>query len=155
MYLVDTNVISELRKGQGADRGVVDFFFAATTNNERCYLSVITVGELRRGIEMIRHRGDVKQANAFSEWYAMIVREYANQILTIDVDVVSIWSDLRVPHYENALDKLIAATALLHSLQVVTASNHGYLLSECTILQMQHCPTSKKAKQCRKQRVEY
>ena len=120
MYLVDTNVISELRQGQGADRGVVDFFFAATNNNERCYLSVITVGELRRGIEMIRHRGDVKQANAFSEWYAMIVREYANQILTIDVDVVSIWSDLRVPHYENALDKLIAATALLHSLQVVT-----------------------------------
>ena len=55
MYLVDTNVISELRKGQGADRGVVDFFLAATTNNERCYLSVITVGELRRGIEMIRH----------------------------------------------------------------------------------------------------
>ena len=69
---------------------------------------------------MIRHRGDVKQANAFSEWYAMIVREYDNQILTIDVDAVSIWADLRVPHYENALDKLIAATALLHSLQVVT-----------------------------------
>ena len=68
MYLVDTNVISELRKDLGADRSVVDFFLAATTtNNERCYLSVITVGELRRGIGMIRHRGDVKQANAFSE----------------------------------------------------------------------------------------
>lgn len=88
--------------------------------NERCYISVITVGELRRGIEMIRHRGDIKQANALREWYAMIVSDYGNQILAIDVDVVSIWADLRVPHYENALDKLIAATALLHSLQVVT-----------------------------------
>ena len=68
MYLVDTNVISELRKGLGADRNVEDFFLAATTtNNERCYLSVITVGELRRGLEMICHRGYVKQANAFSE----------------------------------------------------------------------------------------
>ena len=42
MYLVDTNVISELRQGQGADRGVVDFFFAATNNNERCYPSIDT-----------------------------------------------------------------------------------------------------------------
>lgn len=120
MYLIDTNVISELRKGTAANRGVLDFHLATASSKERCYLSVITIGELRRGIEMIRHRGDIKQANAFNEWYSMIVSDYHDHILPIDIDVACIWADLRVPHYENALDKLIAATALLHSLQVVT-----------------------------------
>ena len=120
MYLIDTNIISELRKGDSTNRGVIEFFYNVKANKENCYLSVITIGELRRGIEMIRHRGDIKQADTLQAWYSMITNEYSRNILPIDQDVAALWADLRVPHYENILDKFIAATALLHSLQVVT-----------------------------------
>lgn len=120
MYLIDTNIISELRKGDRTNRGVIEFFYNIKANKENCYLSVVTVGELRRGIEMIRHRGDLKQADALQEWYSMIINEYSRYILPIDQDVAALWADLRVPHHENILDKFIAATALLHSLHLVT-----------------------------------
>lgn len=55
MYLIDTNVISEIRKGERANAGVQAFFRDLSVNNEPIYLSVITIGELRRGIEHIRH----------------------------------------------------------------------------------------------------
>ncbi|OED42861.1 hypothetical protein AB833_05160 [Chromatiales bacterium (ex Bugula neritina AB1)] len=120
MFLIDTNVISELRKKDKADIGVVTFFTEAKVSEAPCYLSVITLGELRRGIEMIRHRGDIKQAEAMLRWFEQISNDYADLILPIDRDVASMWAMLRVPNYENALDKLIAATALMYSLQVVT-----------------------------------
>lgn len=120
MYLIDTNIISELRKGNATNRGVLEFFYNATAKDQNCYLSVVTIGELRRGIEMIRHRGDLKQAEALQNWFSQIVDQYSDNILPIDHEVATIWADLRVPNHENILDKLIAATALLHSLQVVT-----------------------------------
>jgi predicted nucleic acid-binding protein len=69
---------------------------------------------------MIRHRGDLKQADALQNWFSQIVNQYGDNILPIDHEVAAIWADLRVPNHENILDKFIAATALLHSLQVVT-----------------------------------
>jgi len=69
---------------------------------------------------MIRHRGDIKQAEVMLHWFEQISADYADLILPIDQDVASMWALLRVPNYENALDKLIAATALIYSLQVVT-----------------------------------
>lgn len=120
MYLIDTNILSELRKGNRANHGVVKFLYETKANKQPCYLSVVTIGELRRGIELIRHRGDVKQADALQEWFLSITNDYRENILPIDHEVATIWADLRVPHYENILDKFIAATALLHSLQVVT-----------------------------------
>ena len=64
MYLIDTNVISELRKQNNANRGVTNFMAEVKGSTAPCYLSVVTTGELKRGIEMIRHRGDNKQADA-------------------------------------------------------------------------------------------
>jgi predicted nucleic acid-binding protein len=62
VYLIDTNVISEGRKGEKADRGVRAFFQSARNDGRNLFLSAITVGELRRGVELIRHRGDTDQA---------------------------------------------------------------------------------------------
>ena len=62
MYLIDTNVISEARKRPKANRGVREFFRRVTAERIPVFLSVITVGELRRGVELIRHRGDRRQA---------------------------------------------------------------------------------------------
>ena len=126
MFLIDTNVISELRKKSKGDKGVTAFFTETKDSGAPCYLSVITLGELRRGIEMIRHRGDTKQAEAMLHWFEQISEDYAELILPIDQDVANMWALLRVPNYENALDKLIAATALIYSLQVVTRNTNDF-----------------------------
>jgi len=120
MYLIDTNIISELTKGNNANRGIIEFFYNVKANDENCYLSVVTIGELRRGIGMLMHRNDVEQAKAIRDWFVGIETEYNDKILPIDNEVAAIWADLRVPNNENILDKFIAATALLHSLQMVT-----------------------------------
>lgn len=120
MYLVDTDVISEIRKREKADFGVIAFFRETSKNDDALYLSVITVGELRRGVEIIRRRGDRAQANQLEQWLTLVLREYAENILTFDAETAQVWGRLRVPHPENPLDKQIAATALIHDLTLVT-----------------------------------
>ena len=63
MYLIDTNVISELRKKDRANPGVIAFFTRAVEQESLLFISVITIGELRRGVELIRYRGDKVQAD--------------------------------------------------------------------------------------------
>lgn len=120
MYLVDTNVISELRKGARANAGVRRFFSEAARQRTELYLSVVTIGELRRGVELIRHRGDIAQAQALESWLGTVVDEFAQRILPIEHDTAQVWGRLRAPHAEHPIDKLIAATALIHDLTVVT-----------------------------------
>lgn len=120
MYLVDTDVISESRKGPKANAGVKRFFSQASKEETPLYISAITIGELRRGVEVIRHRGDKTQATTLERWLNRITQEYTDTILHFDIDMAQVWGKLRVPHHENALDKQIAATALLHDLIVVT-----------------------------------
>lgn len=120
MYLVDTDVISESRKGVKANPGVRRFFLEAGQRDEAMYVSVITIGELRRGAEKIRHRGDIAQAKQLEHWLARVTEDYADAILPFDEEMAQVWGRLRVPHHENPLDKQIAATALIHDLIVVT-----------------------------------
>lgn len=120
MYLIDTDVISELRKKQSADSGVTAFFERADAEDSALYLSAITVGELRRSVELIGHRGDVDQASRLELWLQAILGEFGDNILAVDGDVAQVWGRLRAPHPENALDKQIAATALIHDLTLVT-----------------------------------
>ncbi len=120
MYLLDTNVISEMRKGERANAGVKVFFQHAMANHTKLFLSVVTIGELRRGIELIRYRNDHTQARQLEQWLETILTQYHDNIIPIDTDITQLWGRLRVPHYEHELDKLIAATALLYDLTVVT-----------------------------------
>lgn len=120
MYLIDTNVVSELRKRHRADPGVKRFFRQLVEQDTQAYLSVITIGELRRGIELIRHRGDELQAEALANWLQLLLNEYSSRLLDFDVDEAQVWGSLCAPHPENALDKQIAATALIYDLTLVT-----------------------------------
>lgn len=120
MFLVDTNVISEARKGRAANDGVQDFFRRAAQKGSALYLSAITVGELQRGVRLIRHRGDHDQAQRLERWLIQLIQDHHDHILPIDREVALIWGALRVPHPENALDKLIAATAWVNGLTLVT-----------------------------------
>jgi predicted nucleic acid-binding protein len=120
MYLIDTNVISEIRKGDKANAGVRQFFNAAISNNTRLYISSITIGELRRGVDLIFHRGDSLQAKLLERWLTSIHQQYQDNILNIDSEIAQLWGRLRVPDAQHALDKLIAATALIYDLTMVT-----------------------------------
>jgi len=126
VYLIDTNVISESRRKLKANSGVKLFFKQAIQTNQALFVSVITIGELRRGVELIRHQGDTKQANLLAKWLNTLTSNYSSNILGIDEDIAQLWGHLRVPHPENALDKLITATALIHDLTVVTRNEKDF-----------------------------
>lgn len=126
MYLIDTNVISEARKQDKADPGVRRFLARMEAEEMPVYLSVVTIGELRRGVELIRHRGDAPQAQQLEAWLQTVLSEYADCILPMDEDIAQLWGRLRVPHAEHALDKQIAATALIHNLTVVTRNQRDF-----------------------------
>ncbi len=134
MHLIDTNVISEARKRSKADKGVRDFFEQVAREEAQTFISVITLGELRRGVELIRHRGDVSQANRLETWLDMLLTEYRDNILGIDQDIAQLWGRLRAPHPENALDKLIAATALVYDLTVVTRNHKDFIRTGVRVL---------------------
>lgn len=88
--------------------------------DEAIYLSAISVGELRRGVELIRHRGDELQAEILETWLNNVLDQYRDNILSFDADAAQVWGRLRVPNAGNEIDKQIAAIALVNGLIVVT-----------------------------------
>lgn len=126
MYLIDTNVVSEARKKAHANPGVTDFFNHVAVVDAPVYLSAISVGELRRGVELIRHRGGFAQAKLLEGWLTVLLGEFTASILDFDADAAQVWGRLRVPHAEHVLDKQIAAIALVNNLTVVTRNTADF-----------------------------
>jgi toxin FitB len=126
VYLLDTDVISEIRKGGKANPGVQSFIPDSSRESVVLYLSVVTIGELRQGVERIRHRGDDAQAKLLERWLRQVTSTYAESILPFDEETAHVWGRLRVPNPGNPLDKQIAATALIHDLTVVTRNTGHY-----------------------------
>lgn len=116
-YLVDTNVVSELRKGERADPLVIDWF--RRRRPQDVFLSVLTVGELRRGVRRIQRR-DSKAASVMEVWLDRILDRFRDRVLDVDLAVAERWGHLGVPDPLPDGDGLIAATALVHDLVVVT-----------------------------------
>ena len=116
-YLVDTNVLSELRKGSRAHSNVVDWF--RKRKSEQLFLSVLTIGELRRGVERIRRR-DPTSARALEHWLGRTVDAFADRIIGVDRVIAERWGHLGTPDPVPAIDALIAATAIERDLVVVT-----------------------------------
>lgn len=115
--LVDTNVISELRKRDKANRGVRQWF--ESVKDEQLFLSVLVVGELRQGVETIRRRDPVA-AERLDAWLRVLVADFGDSILPVDFEVASMWGRLNVPNPLPSVDGLLAATALVHGLTLVT-----------------------------------
>ena len=116
-WLVDTNILSELRKGQRANAGVREWFAGA--NDEELFTSVLVLGEVRRGIESIRRR-DVTSAIALEQWLTRLATSFQDRVLPIDAAVADRWGGLNVPDPVPTVDGLLAATALVHDLVLVT-----------------------------------
>ncbi len=116
-YLVDTNVVSELRKGWRCNPGVASWF--AEVSSTEIYLSALTVGEIRKGIENIRRR-DQPTAEALEAWLRDLVAAHSDRILPVDESVAEQWGRFNVPDPLPVLDSLLAATASVHGLTLVT-----------------------------------
>jgi predicted nucleic acid-binding protein len=116
-YLIDTNVISELRKGDRAHKGVRRWF--ESLEPDEIFLSVLVTGELRRGIESIRRR-DPRAASALDRWLKRVVASHEGRILPVDGPVAEAWGRLNVPDPLPVVDGLMAATAKVHGLTLAT-----------------------------------
>ena len=130
-YLIDTNVVSELRKGQRADAGVRRWI--ADCDGDAMYLSVLTAGELRRGVERVRRR-DAEGAMALQRWLANPLETYADRMLPVDLDVADTWGTLGVPDPLPVIDGLLAATARCHGLTVVTRDEEHFRLAGAAVV---------------------
>lgn len=116
-YLLDTNVISEARKGANANPGVQSWF--ADASSDDLYLSVLVVGELRHGIEL-RRRRDSHAGAHLDRWLTQITRDFSDRILPVGDQVADRWGRMGVPDPVPSIDGLLAATALVHDLILVT-----------------------------------
>jgi predicted nucleic acid-binding protein len=134
MYLIDTDFISEARKGARANAGVQAFFADAVRDERPLYLSVVTVGELRLGVGTIRCRGDGPQAQHLEQWLDRVTLQFKDSILPIEEEIAHVWGKPRVPNRENPLDKQIAATALVHALTVFTRNVAYYSATGAALL---------------------
>lgn len=116
-YLVDTNVLSESRKGQRADPGVVSWF--AEVSDDEIYVSVLTVGELRRGVDSIERR-DADTARVLNRWLRGLVDGFSERLLPVDKAVAEEWGRMNAAQSLPVIDTLLAATAKVHGLTLVT-----------------------------------
>ena len=116
-FLIDTNVVSELRKGARADLGVRAWFEEHSTDS--LWLSALVVGELRRGAELLRRR-DTKAGRSLDRWLQTITADFGDRILPVTTEVCERWALLNVPDPLPVIDGLLAATALVHNLVLVT-----------------------------------
>lgn len=134
MLLLDTNVVSELRKVRS---GRADPRFArwvAATQPAVLYLSAITVMEIETGIGLIERRDD-RQGRLLRSWLEMqVLPGFANRILPIDTAVAQRCGSLHVPDRRNDRDALIAATALVHGMRVVTRNTADFLATGAPLI---------------------
>lgn len=116
-FLIDTNVVSELRKGDRADAGVRAWF--DDHKADQLWLSVLVVGELRRGVELLRRRDEHAGAR-LSDWLDSVTHDFDDRIIPITIEVAERWAVLNVPDPAPVVDGLLAATALERDLVLVT-----------------------------------
>jgi len=116
-FLLDTNDVSETRKGAKADPGVVAWLDDRA--EDEIFLSVLTLGEIRRGIESARRR-DRKFAAALETWLGRIADQHQDRILAVDRSVAEEWGRMSVPDPLPDIDGFLAATAKVHGLTLAT-----------------------------------
>jgi toxin FitB len=116
-YLLDTNVVSEIRRAD-RDAHVAAWFDEADSAD--LFLSVLVVGEIRQGIERLRLRRDRPQADVFETWLTTLKEEFSDRLLPVSIAVAERWGELNAVRPLPVIDGLLAATALEHDLTLVT-----------------------------------
>jgi toxin FitB len=116
-YLLDTNILSELIKRR-KNAGVLDWL-AATSTLEH-HISVLSIGEIRRGISLLQIRHDHAQAGRYEAWLEGTIAEFTDRIVPLDIGIAQRWGHSDAVRPMPTADALIGATAALHDMTLVT-----------------------------------
>jgi predicted nucleic acid-binding protein len=116
-WLVDTNIISEIRKGARCHPAVAAWW--AGVEDRDLFLSALTLGEIRKGIEGVRPRDPAKAA-ALEGWLAEVADAFGPRVLGVDATVAEAWGRIAAARFVPVIDALLAATAGVHGLVLVT-----------------------------------
>jgi len=119
-YLIDTNIISEIRKKRSSDRSVAAWY--ASIKDDEMYLSVLVAGEIRKGIELAR-RHDPAKATALERWLKEVDVAFGDRMLPIDRAITDEWGSMSAKRPIPVIDGLLAATAKVHGLILVTRND--------------------------------
>jgi len=125
-WLLDTNIVSELRKKERANANVRAWYEAIDAG--AIWLSVLVVGEIRRGIETLKRR-DERSARALDRWAGRLEREHDSRILPVDRAIALEWGRLDAAFGLSPIDGLLAATARVHGLTLATRNTKHVLRS--------------------------
>jgi predicted nucleic acid-binding protein len=129
-YLLDTNVLSETRKRQ-PEAGVANWI--AATPGDRLHVSVLTLGEIEQGIARVRGRGDRNQASALERWLRGVQAGFEERVLPVTLPVAAAWGRQQYTRPLPVIDALLAATARVHGLTVVTRNVKDFELAEIQV----------------------
>lgn len=119
-FLIDTSVISEVRKGARCDANVAAWY--AAIEDDDIYLSVLVLGEIRNGVERARPR-DPAQAEALDRWLGEVAATFGERILPVDRAVADEWGRMTASRPVPVIDSLLAATARVHGMTLVTRND--------------------------------
>ncbi len=134
MYLLDTNVISELRKAGSAKAEARVISWAESVHTTDIYLSVITIQELEMGV-LLAERRDAAQGAVLRTWLnSHVLPAFAERIISVDTAIARCAASLHVPDPRPVRDCLIAATALVHGMTVVTRNTDDFAPTGVTLL---------------------
>ena len=125
IYLLDTNVVSELRRPRPSN-AVMSWF--GSVRSEDLWLSVLVLGEIRQGIQQLARR-DADQAAMREKWLLDLTELFGDRIAPVTAEVTDLWGRLNVPDRLPAVDGLLAAIALVHGWTLVTRNTADV---ECT-----------------------
>ena len=117
MFLIDTNIISEVRKGQRCDANVASWY--AALDDADIFLSVLVLGEIRKGVELAR-RADPRKADELGRWLQRLEREFSDRILPIDGSIADEWGRMSAVRPIPVIDGLLGATAKVYGLTFAT-----------------------------------
>jgi predicted nucleic acid-binding protein len=130
-YLLDTNVLSETRKRQPSP-GVTEWI--SVTPPDRLHVSVLTLGEIEQGIARIRGRGDQRQASVVERWLRDVEAGFADRVLPVTLPIAAAWGRQQYRQSLPVIDALIAATARVHGMTVVTRNVKDFGLAGVEVL---------------------
>jgi len=122
VFLLDTNIISEVRKGERCDRRVADWY--ASIEDSDLFLSVLVLGEIRRGVELAR-RNDSAKADTLGKWLQLVQESFGPRILSVDAPVADEWGRMSATRPLAVIDGLLAATAKVHGLTLATRNEEN------------------------------
>lgn len=129
-FLLDTNVVSEVRR-PNADANVLRWF--RSVDDSELYISVLVVGEIRQGVERLRRR-DPRQAAVYDPWLVTLRDRYRDRIVPIGTEIAEEWALLNVPDPVGVIDGLMAATAKVGGLTLVTRNTAHFARTGVALL---------------------